>query len=190
MTPDKTNGASRPRSAAQQDLTPTSHQASTSPSSPRSADPEAIQRTYRRLLEQAGGRVPFVGTPEWCALDPRDPRKSAAVVYAALDWARQNTLAAQEERAEVDEYFDRSALKQAALVMSAMWQERHEFQESYAELERRRRLVSILPCAYSQCGTEVEFIHPLSDDQAARLPDLSWVRCPAHAGRDRLEVAA
>ncbi len=105
-------------------------------------DPEVIREWARPLLDQAKGqRVPWVGTPEWAALPDRDPGKRAAVVYAALMWADHHTVEAQLERAEVEEYLDRSAAKQAALVMSQMWQDRGRYQETYEELRRRRAVV-------------------------------------------------
>lgn len=105
-------------------------------------DPEVIREWARPLLDQAKGhRIPWVGTPEWAALPDHDPGKRAAVVYAALMWADHHTIAAQLERAEVEEYLDRSAAKQAALVMSQMWQERSRYQETFTELRRRRAVV-------------------------------------------------
>jgi hypothetical protein len=37
-------------------------------------------------LEQTG-TWPMAGTPEWCALDDADPRKTAALLDAARHWA-------------------------------------------------------------------------------------------------------
>lgn len=50
---------------------------------------------------------------------------------------------------------------------------------TYEELRERRRLTSVHPCG--RCGTQVELCHPLEPWQFEALPDLSWVRCPAHA---------
>lgn len=50
---------------------------------------------------------------------------------------------------------------------------------SYAELERRRRLTSVVPCG--RCGRQVELVHPLPERRWRQLPDLTWVRCPDHA---------
>lgn len=46
---------------------------------------------------------------------------------------------------------------------------------TYAELECRRRLTTDTPCG--ACGQTVTLVHPLPDELAARLPDLSSVRC-------------
>jgi hypothetical protein len=48
---------------------------------------------------------------------------------------------------------------------------------TYATLERRRRLTTDAPCG--ACGATVTLIHPLPDHHAARLPDMTWVRCDA-----------
>lgn len=186
MTQTKQNGAPRQESAAQV-TTPTSNNGSTRTYVPVDIDPERLSQWAASMLAEAAGQVPWVGTAEWAALPDGDPRKRAAVIYAALDWARQNTLAAQEERVELEYYADQFALKQAAEAMSEMWRDRGEHEEPYAVLQERRRLVSILPCP---CGVEVEFVHPLTDEQFALLPDVSWVRCLDHVGNDRLEVAA
>lgn len=182
------NGAPRQRSAAQ-DITPTSNNGSTRTYVPVDINPDLLRDWAKPIIAQAqaAGHVPWVGTAEWAELADGDPRKRAAVIYAALDWARQNTLAAQEERAELEHYVDQAALKQAAVAMAEMWRDRHEYQEPYAVLQERRRLVSILACP---CGVDVEVVHPLTDEQFALLPDVSWVRCPEHVGKDRLGVAA
>jgi hypothetical protein len=48
----------------------------------------------------------------------------------------------------------------------------------HAELERRRRITSVLEC--SACGVAVEVEHPIEPWQFDLLPDTSWVRCAAH----------
>lgn len=44
----------------------------------------------------------------------------------------------------------------------------------------RRPITSVKPCHV--CGIPVEILHPISEENYALLPDLSWVRCPEHAG--------
>lgn len=46
---------------------------------------------------------------------------------------------------------------------------------TYAELERRRQLTTDTPCG--TCRRTVTLVHPLPDELAARLPDLSSARC-------------
>jgi hypothetical protein len=48
----------------------------------------------------------------------------------------------------------------------------------HAELERLRRIVSVLDCGV--CGTATEVVHPIEPWQFDLLPDTSWVRCDAH----------
>lgn len=50
------------------------------------------------------GAIPFAGSPDWCALDDADPRKTAAVVRAALAWLYESTPAVINDRlrAELD----------------------------------------------------------------------------------------
>ncbi|GAB3459121.1 hypothetical protein [Actinophytocola sediminis] len=45
---------------------------------------------------------------------------------------------------------------------------------TYAELERRRRLVSVLSCA--RCGTAVEMVHPFLDEDW-NMPSIRCGRC-------------
>lgn len=104
-------------------------------------DAAAIREWGRNRLTRAGGRVPQPGSPEWVALPDDHPAKVAAVIFGAIFYAEYFSVEAQLERAEVEEYLDRSAAKQAALVMSAMWQDRSKNQETFAELRRRRAVV-------------------------------------------------
>ncbi len=46
---------------------------------------------------------------------------------------------------------------------------------TYAELEARRQLTTETPCG--SCGAAVTLTHPLPDEYADRVPDLSWARC-------------
>lgn len=99
--------------------------------------PDAVREWAQPILLHANefGLVPFPGTNEWCALPNDDPRKRAAVIYAALWWCDQHTLAALAERTEVADYLDRSAEKQAAIALSLA---PAPGAVSHAELVRRR----------------------------------------------------
>ncbi|KZS80316.1 hypothetical protein A4G31_26775 [Mycobacterium persicum] len=44
-------------------------------------------RQYVLPLLQSVGAWPLLGSPEWCSLDPDDPRKKAAVYDGAQHWA-------------------------------------------------------------------------------------------------------
>lgn len=44
----------------------------------------------RQLIAKAGESFPAYGSPEWVALDDRDPRKVAACVAAAECWRTRN----------------------------------------------------------------------------------------------------
>jgi hypothetical protein len=46
---------------------------------------------------------------------------------------------------------------------------------TYAELKARRQLTTETPCG--SCGATVTLTHPLPDEYADRVPDLSWARC-------------
>ena len=59
---------------------------------------------------------------------------------------------------------------------------------TYAELERRRQLTSDTPCG--ECGVTVTITHPVPDQYANRLDDMSWARCDTCATpADRWAVA-
>lgn len=51
----------------------------------------AVRRWASGLLDRADrvGPIPAFGSPEWAALDDRDPRKPAAAVRAALAWRHE-----------------------------------------------------------------------------------------------------
>lgn len=83
--------------------------------------------------------------------------------------------------AEYVEWTQRKVISETSAQLSAAG--RWTLGLTYAELRERRRLTSVHPCG--ACGSSVEMTHPLEPWQFDRLPDLSWVRCPAHA-----EVAA
>ena len=82
--------------------------------------PDLVREWAQPILLCANevGPVPLPGTDAWHALSNEDPRKRAAVVYAALWWCDQHSPAALTERAEVADQLDRSAEKQAAVALS------------------------------------------------------------------------
>ncbi len=69
----------------------------------RQPNPETIRQWATRQLSTAGP-VPAPGTPAWCALDDHDPRKTVAVIRAALAWVEERTpeATAARLRAELD----------------------------------------------------------------------------------------
>jgi hypothetical protein len=77
--------------------------------------------------------------------------------------------------AEWAEWHERRVVSQTHLDLSAAG--RWTLGLTYEELRHRRRLTSVHDCG--ECGTAVELKHPLERWQFDRLPDLSWVRCPA-----------
>lgn len=59
---------------------------------------------------------------------------------------------------------------------------------AFKELQRRRRLISMLPCGV--CNGDVVVEHPMPQWQYDRLPDISWVRCAEHIDMKDLRTAA
>lgn len=98
-----------------------------------------VRQWAEPILLQANrfGPVPLPGTAAWHALPNDDPRKRAAVIYAALWWCEQHTPAALAERAEVAVYLDHSAQRQASIAVS-LAQEWANGNPTHAELLRRR----------------------------------------------------
>lgn len=145
----------------------------------RRPDMDAVRAWADQLLT-ALAPVPALGRAEWLALDERDPRKLAAAIRPALAYLVESTpeAIAARLRAELDEFATtwRRAHKEASADISrARTDLGYGIGPSHAELVRRRRLTSTAPCG--ACGTAVTLIHPLPDEYAARLPDVSWVRC-------------
>lgn len=127
--------------------------------------------------------VPVYGSPAWRMLPDGDPRREvAAVLHDAACWRRLcESPYLAEILAEWVEWDTRRRYREASWAVSEGAREmaaRGWTWLSYAELEKRRRLTSTLPCGH--CGTPVTLEHPLPDQHANRLPDVSWVRCPAH----------
>ncbi|MFC3892109.1 DUF2742 domain-containing protein [Lentzea rhizosphaerae] len=149
-------------------------------------DPQAVRLWAVPLLTraQSAGVIPPAGSRAWCALDDTDPRKPAAVVLAALTRLEENTPAAIDARrtSRLDEIerVCRDRARSASHDMSATQAWGSAIGPSFKELERRRLLTSTLPCGHLGCTAVVEFVHPLPDELAARLPDVSSVRCPQH----------
>lgn len=149
-------------------------------------DPQAVRLWAVPLLTRANaaGPIPPAGSRTWCALDNADPRKAAAVVLAALTRLQENTPAAISARlaAQLDEVerICKERARSASHDMSAAQAWGSAIGPTYRELARRRLLTSTLPCGHLACTAVVEFVHPLPDELAARLPDVSSVRCPQH----------
>jgi hypothetical protein len=143
------------------------------------ADLNAVRAWADQLLT-ALAPVPALGRAEWLALDERDPRKLAAAIRPALAYLVESTpeAIAARLRAELDEFATawRRAHKEASADVSrARTDLGYGIGPSHAELVRRRQLTSTVSCG--TCDTAVTLLHPLPDEYAARLPDLSWVRC-------------
>lgn len=153
-------------------------------------DQQQLIASIRLLLAD---QPPEYGSLEWHALPIDHPDRDRAVWQAAEAWRRYWTREAIAERlrAELDMY-DRIWLerwKAMTADMSRTWDAaRYCTGPSHAELQRRRN-TSWAPCGI--CGQRTELRHPLPDQFAARLPDLSWVRCAAHPlPANGLEIAA
>ncbi|MFL6122581.1 hypothetical protein [Actinophytocola sp.] len=136
--------------------------------------------------------MPALGTPEWLALAERDPRKLAAALRPALAYLIESTpdAIAARLRDELDWFATewRRAHKEASAEISrARTDLGYGVGPSHAELVRRRQLTSTAPCG--ACGTTVTLVHPLPAEYAARLPDLSWVRCSDCPRAARLATA-
>lgn len=142
------NGAPRQESAAQEIASTTTHDTRES-RSPGPVDPETLREWGKSRLDRATatGKCYFAGTPKWAALDDDDPRKSAAVIWAALQWCDE-----QARRADFHQYLDVIAEKQAAVDVSvagmssdqrsSLWA---SGRPSFAELQRRRAVVPPMP---------------------------------------------
>lgn len=149
-----------------------------------------LHATNLRILDSVrlllAGQLPEYGSPAWHALPSGHPDRERAVWEAAEAWRRywQPEAIAERLRTELD-MLDRIALerfKAASADVAAAWDvSRYCAGPTYAELRRRRTLVSRLPCAI--CSRPVHMSHPLPDGLAERLPDLSWVRCAVHSHR-------
>lgn len=50
---------------------------------------------------------------------------------------------------------------------------------SYKELERRRRLTSVVTCG--GCGGDAEITHPVTEEQFSTFPATPWARCESCA---------
>lgn len=127
MTPETTNGASGQRDAVSNKYPPKQlpdPEGNTFPRHPVVIDPALGREWAKPKLAKVEPGVPMFCTAEWAALPDSDPHKWAAIVYAALAHADQYSPEAIRERAELDEFLDRAAEKQAALVMSDMWWDR------------------------------------------------------------------
>jgi hypothetical protein len=143
----------------------------------RRPDLDAVRAWADQLLTDLAP-VPALGRAEWLALDERDPRKLAAAIRPALAYLVESTpeAIAARLRAELDEF----ATAWRRTFRETSWDISRAMTNlgtgpSHAELVRRRQLTSTVPCG--TCGTAVTLVHPLPDEYAARLPDLSWVRC-------------
>jgi hypothetical protein len=96
---------------------------------------------------------------------------------ARLWWLLVSSSHVDELLSEWWEWHDRRALRQTSYAVAGGLDWRAVASApTYAELERRRRLTTETPCG--ACGRTVTLVHPLPDELAARLPDLSSVRCP------------
>ncbi|GGM34849.1 hypothetical protein GCM10012275_02610 [Longimycelium tulufanense] len=125
-----------------------------------------------------GDRPPLYGSPEWEQLSSTDPRKWAGLLLAAECWRRFWHPDMAALRADWFDWDQRRRFRDTANTISAVMPT--TLGPSYAELERRRRLVSRVPCGVPNCAQVVELVHPLADKYAARLPDTSWARCDIH----------
>ncbi|MFD0202611.1 MULTISPECIES: DUF2742 domain-containing protein [Saccharothrix] len=154
-----------------------------------------LHRAYaaapRRPLTGPHSLIPLAGSPEWIALDDRDPRKPAAVVLAALARLEESTPHAIARQVAAD-WADAQIghRERARAAATAPDQLPHIAGHQPFCLTAKRKLVSDLPCAHPGCGTLVRFVHPMADELAARLPDTSWVRCTRHDSTTSLAVAA
>ncbi|MBP2340199.1 hypothetical protein JOF41_006377 [Saccharothrix coeruleofusca] len=145
----------------------------------------------RRPLTGPHSLIPRAGSPEWTALADSDPRKPAAVVLAALARLEESTPHAIARRVAEDWADAQSGHRERArATATAPEQLPHIVGHPPFCLSAKRKLVSDLPCGHPGCGAVVRFVHPLTGELAARLPDTSWVRCTRHDGTTRLAVAA
>lgn len=145
----------------------------------RRPDVDAVRTWAHRLLADIAP-VPALGSAEWLALTECDPRKLAAAARPALAYLIESTpdAIAARLRDELDWFATewRRAHKEASAEVSrARTDLGYGIGPSHAELVRRRQLTSTAPC--QACGAVVVLAHPLPEEFAVRLPDLSWVRC-------------
>jgi hypothetical protein len=149
-----------------------------------------ILASVRLLLAK---QPPEYGSPIWQTIPTNHPDRERAVWQAAEAWRRywQPDAIADRLRAELD-LIDRVTLerfKAASADVSAGWDaSRYCTGPTQSELQRRRTLVSRVPCAI--CSQPVNLVHPLPDELAARLPDTSWARCAGHTLTIAEEIAA
>jgi hypothetical protein len=143
----------------------------------RRPDVDAVRTWARRLLEDLAP-VPALGSAEWVTLSDQDPRKLAAAIRPALAHLVDSTpdAIAARLRVELDAFATawRMAFSEASGEISRAMAGLTTG-PSHAELVRRRQLTTAASC--QACGTAVTLVHPLPEEYAARLPDLSWVRC-------------
>lgn len=145
----------------------------------RRPDVDAVRAWAHQMLADLGP-VPALGSAEWLALAEQDPRKLAAAVRPALAHLVDSTpdAIAARMRVELDAFATawRRAHKEASAAVSrARTDLGYGIGPSHVELVRRRQLTTTARC--QACGTAVALAHPLPEEYAARLPDLSWVRC-------------
>lgn len=102
---------------------------------------QAVRKSVQPLLDEANkiGQIPMPGSPAWCELADEDPRKLAALLYAASWWCDQHTPEALAERAEFNEWDERRSLREASWAISRAT-EWGRSGPSFAELERRRAI--------------------------------------------------
>ncbi|WP_367134735.1 DUF2742 domain-containing protein [Saccharothrix sp. HUAS TT1] len=160
----------------------------------RWADP-LLRRAYaaapRRPLTGPHSLIPRAGSPEWVALADSDPRKPAAVVLAALARLEESTAHAIARQVAADWADAQVGYRERVRdTVTAPDRLAHIVGHLPFCLSAKRKLVSDLPCGHPGCGITVRFVHPLADELAARLPDMSWVRCARHDGTTALAVAA
>ena len=153
-------------------------------------DAERILASVRLLL---ANQPPEYGSPAWHALPADHPHRTRAVWEAAEQWRRYWLPEAIAERLRIElDLIDRVSLerfKAASTDISRAWEvSRHCVGPTFAELRRRRTLVSRLNCGI--CGQPVDLIHPLPDDLASQLPDTSGVRCADHQPPTTKGIAA
>jgi hypothetical protein len=133
------------------------------------------------------------GSPIWQTIPTNHPDRERAVWQAAEAWRRywQPDAIADRLRAELD-LIDRITIERFKAVsadVSAAWDaSRYCTGPTQTELQRRRTLISQVPCAV--CSQAVDLVHPLPDELAARLPDTSWARCADHPLTTAEEIAA
>jgi hypothetical protein len=153
----------------------------------------ANRRIFASLRLLLANQPPEYGSPAWQALPVDHPDRDRAVWQAAEAWRRywRPDAIAERLRAELD-LIDRITLdrfKAASADLSVAWDlSRYCTGPTQTELQRRRALVSRLPCAV--CSRPVDLVHPLPDELAARLPDTSWARCAGHPLTIAEEIAA